>query len=271
MRIIASAAALVALMVTAPAAEDPMQKRLSASPRHQEWVVVKNGERSIHTFVVYPEKKDKTAIVLVIHENKGLTDWVRGLADQVAEAGYIAVAPDLLSGEGPGGGKTSDFPSADDATQALYKRTVDQVIADLDAVADYAAKIPASNGKLAVSGFCWGGGQSMRFASHRKDLKAAFVFYGTALFGPSQMTKDDVANVSCPVYGFYGGDDARINATIPTTEEMMKSAAKTYDPVTYDGAGHGFMRAGEDPAASEANRKARDAAWERWKALLAKM
>lgn len=272
MRIIASSAVLIALLAAAPAAEDPVQKGarekmgLAASPRHQEWVVVKNGERSIHAFVVYPEKKDKTAVVLVIHENKGLTDWVRGLADQVAEAGYIAVAPDLLSGEGPGGGKTSDFSSPDDATQALYKRSPDQVLSDLDAVADYAMKIPASDGRLAVSGFCWGGGQSLRFATHRKDLKAAFVFYGTF-----QATADDIARVSCPVYGFYGGDDARIGATVPATTEMMKSAGKTFDPVTYDGAGHGFMRAGEDPAGSEANRKAREAAWERWKALLAKM
>jgi carboxymethylenebutenolidase len=244
-------------------AQDPSQQRLGSSPRHQEWAVVKSGERSVHTFVVFPQTKDKATVVLVIHENKGLTDWVRGLADQLAEAGYIAVAPDLLSGAAPGGGKTSDFPSADAATQAIYKLTPEQVLADLDAVADYALKIPAANGKLAVSGFCWGGGNSLRYATHRKDLKAAFVFYG--MF---QATKEDIARIACPVYAFYGGSDSRINATVPATADMMKEAGKTFEPVTYDGAGHGFMRSGESPQGSEADRKARDAAWERWKTIL---
>ena len=244
-------------------AQDPIRQRLDSSPRHQEWVVVKSGGRSVHAFVVYPETKDKAAVVLVIHENRGLTDWVRGLADQVAEAGYIAIAPDLLSGSAPGGGKTSDFTSPDAAREAIYKLEPGQVLADLDAVADHALKFPASNGKLAVAGFCWGGGNSLRFATHRKDLKAAFVFYGTY-----QATKDDIARIACPVYGFYGGDDSRIGATVPATAELMKEAGRTFEPVTYDGAGHGFMRGGEDPKGSEADRKAHAAAWERWKTLL---
>ena len=257
------AAVLLLGSIVAWAAEDPVKQRLDTSPRHQEWVDVKNGDRTVRCFIVYPEVKGKAAVVLVIHENKGLTDWARGVADQLADAGYIAVAPDLLSGLGPNGGKTSDFPSVDAATQALYTRTPEQVLSDLDAVADYALKIPAANDKLAVAGFCWGGGQSFRFAAKRADLKAAFVFYG--MF---PATKDDLARVSCPVYGFYGGDDARITAAIPETAAMMKDAGKRFEPVTYDGAGHGFMRAGEDPQGSEANRKARDAAWERWKSLL---
>lgn len=244
-------------------AQDWALKRLEQSPRHQEWVAVKNGERTVHSFVVYPQAKDKTAAVVVIHENRGLTDWARGVADQLAEAGYIAVAPDLLSGAGPQGGRTSDFPSSDAAREAISKLARDQVLSDLDAVADYAAKLPASNGKVAVGGFCWGGGQTFRFATHRKDLKAAFVFYGSF-----DHTKEDLAGVSAPVYGFYGGADARINATIPKTEALMKELGKTYEPVTYEGAGHGFMRGGEDPQGSEADRKAREAAWERWKTLL---
>jgi carboxymethylenebutenolidase len=241
-------------------------QRLEKSPRHHEWVVVKNGEKSIHSFVVYPQKKDKATTVIVIHENKGLTDWVRSVADQLAETGYVAVAPDLLSGMGPKGGKTSDFPSADAATEAISKISPEQATADLNAVADYALKLPASNGKLTVSGFCWGGGQTFRFATNRSDLKAAYVFYGSFPY-----TKEDLKRISSPVYGFYGGNDARINATLPETQTLMKELGKTFDPVTYEGAEHGFMRKGEEPGASEANKKAYDAAWDRWKKLLAKV
>ncbi len=244
-------------------AQDFAKQRLEKSPRHQEWVVVKSGERSVHCFVVFPEVKEKVTAVLVIHENKGLTDWVRGVADQLAEAGYVAIAPDLLSGMAPGGGKTGDFPSQDAATAALYQLKGEQVTADLHAAADHAIKLPACNGKLVVAGFCWGGGQSFRFATQRKDLKAAFVFYGSFAH-----TQDDLARISCPVYAFYAANDARINATIPQTGELMKRLDKKFEPVTYEGAGHGFMRSGEDPASTPPNRQARDAAWQRWKERL---
>jgi carboxymethylenebutenolidase len=211
--------------------------------------------------VVYPESKDKRPVVLVIHEIFGLSDWAQELADEVAAAGYIAVAPDLLSGMAPNGGRTKDF--AEGVTEAVGKLNPDQVTADLNAAADYALKLPAANGKLYVTGFCWGGGQSFRFATNRADLSAAFVFYGPP---PSS---DAMAHIKAPVYGFYAGNDARIDATIPDTVTAMKAAGKTYDPVTYDGAGHGFMRAGESPDASDPNKKARDAAWQRWKTLLA--
>lgn len=239
--------------------------QLDKSPRHQEWVQVKHGDRVVHAYVVYPEVSQKTPVVLVIHENMGLTDWARLMADEVAATGYIAIAPDLLSGYGPNGGKTSDM-TMDNVREAISRLTPDGVTADLNAVADYAQKIPASNGKLAVAGFCWGGSQSFRFATNRPDLKAAFVFYGTPPDSP-----EAIANIKAPVYGFYGGNDARVNATIPKAEEMMKAAGKTYQPVTYEGAGHGFMRAGDDPSGNEANKKARNDAWVRWKALLAKL
>lgn len=255
---------VMSIWMTVPLMAQSVVQQLEKSPRHQEWVTVKNGDRTVHSYVVYPERKEKSTTVIVIHENKGLTDWVRSFADQLAEAGYIAIAPDLLSGMGPNGGRTADFSSQDAATEAIYQLKPEQVMADLQAVADYAKKIPASNGNLTVAGFCWGGGQSFRFATQRPDLKAAFVFYGSF-----EHTKEDLAKISCPVYGFYGGDDARIDATIPNTEQMMKGLGKKFEYVTYDGAGHGFMRSGEDPAAKEADRKARTAAWERLKKLLA--
>jgi carboxymethylenebutenolidase len=259
----------VLLVIASPVlAQDGARAKVEKSPRHREWVTVKHGERAVETFVVYPEASSKTPVVLIIHEIFGMTDWVEDLADQVAEAGYIAVAPDLLSGMGPNGGRSSAFPQgqggmSSPAVEAVGHLNPDQVTADLNAVADYANKIPASNGKLFVAGFCWGGGQSFRFATVRRDLAAAFVFYGPP------PPKEAIANITAPVYGFYAGNDARIGATLPEARENMKAAGKTFDPVTYEGAGHGFMRAGEAPDASEANGRARTDAWARWKKILA--
>jgi carboxymethylenebutenolidase len=244
-------------------AQDWAKEQLAKSPRHREWVTVKHDGRSVDTLVVYPESKDKRPVVLVIHEIFGLSDWAQELADEVAAAGYIAVAPDLLSGMASNGGRTKDF-SVDAAMEAVSKLNATQVTGDLNAAADYGLKLPASSGKLFVVGFCWGGSQSFRFATNRADLAAAFVFYG----GPP--SKESMANIKAPVYGFYAGNDARINATLPDATANMKAAGKTYDPTTYEGAGHGFMRAGEAPDASDANKKAREDAWKRWKDLLSK-
>src|SRR5262245_17654139 len=242
-------------------AQEWAKQKLEKSPRHGEWVQIKHDNGTVQAFVVYPETKQKAPVVIVIHEIFGLSDWARTVADQLAANGYIAIAPDFLSGMGPNGGKSSDFPSVDAAREANSKLDQDQVTADLNATADYAKKIPASNGKIAVSGFCWGGGQSFRFATNRKDLNAAYSFYGPP--------PKDVSTVTAPVYGFYAGNDARIDAMIPDATTAMKAAGKTYDPVTYEGAGHGFMRAGEDPSnTNPANKTAHDQAWERWLKLL---
>jgi carboxymethylenebutenolidase len=246
---------------------------------------VKQGARSIQCFVVYPEVKDKAPVVLIIHEIFGLSDWARSLADEVAAAGYIAIAPDLLSGLAPGGGGTSDFSGQGAVTKAVSMLPAEQVTADLNAVANSALQFPAANGKLLVAGFCWGGGKSFAFATNRHDLSAAFVFYGV----PPKPAEQ--AAVTCPVYGFYAGNDARISVTVPTTTATMKAAGKVYDPVIYDGAGHGFMRVGDAPppaapsadadaetkakyqsdlVAYQANKKARDEAWARWREILSK-
>jgi carboxymethylenebutenolidase len=255
---------LLAMSALPALAQDWAKQRLEKSPRHGEWIEVKHGARTVRAFVVYPEAKQKAAAVIVIHEIFGLTDWVRTVADELAANGYIAIAPDLLSGAGPNGGGSDSFPDVDARRAAIGKLDPDQITADLNAVADYVTKLPAANGKLAVGGFCWGGGQTFRFATNRKDLKAAFVFYGPP--------PKEFANITAPVYGFYGGNDARINATIPDTQKAMKDAKKKYEPVTYEGAGHGFMRAGEDPAnTNPANTTARAAGWKRWLALLKKM
>ena len=257
----------VALTAFTVQAQDWAKARLEKSPRHLEWVKVKHGNREVNCFIAFPEVKEKATAVVVIHEIFGLSDWVRGVADQLAEAGYIAIAPDLLSGAAPGGGGSAELGGGDAVRKAISSLPPDQITADLNAVADYVAKLPACNGKFAVGGFCWGGGQTFRFATNNKNVKAAFAFYGT---GPEK--EEEIARINCPVYGFYGGNDARVNTTIPKSTELMKKAGKTYEPVTYDGAGHGFMRAGEDPAnTNEANKKARDEAWKRLKDLLKKI
>ena len=257
---------LCTCVLAAPAAaQDWAKARLEKSPRHGEWVKVKHGDREVTSFIVFPEVKDKAPAVVVIHEIFGLTDWVRSVADQLAEAGYIAIAPDLLSGAGPKGGGSDSF-QGETVRKAIMSLPPDQVTADLNACVDYVAKLPACNGKVAVGGFCWGGAQAFRFATNSEAIKAAFVFYGT---GPDKAA--DVGRIAAPVYGFYGGNDARVNATVPASTELMKKAGKAYEPVTYEGTGHGFMRAGEAPDASPANKKGRDEAWARWKDLLKKL
>ncbi|HEV2835320.1 MAG TPA: dienelactone hydrolase family protein [Pyrinomonadaceae bacterium] len=278
-----------------PETQEWARQRLAKSSRHQEWLKVKNGAREVNSFVVYPEVKNKATAVVVIHEIFGMSDWVQSLTDQLAEAGYIAIAPDLLSGMGPNGGGTSSL----DRTaigQKIRDLPPDQITADLNAVADYVSKLPASNGKVVVAGYCWGGSQTFRYATNNPNLKAAFVFYGSAptAGADNAIDKEALARIKAPVYGFYAGNDARINATLPATSQAMTELKKTFEPVTYEGAGHGFMRAGDapEPAAPEAkgdqaaddkakadyqkaldqwkaNKKARDEAWVRWKKLLA--
>lgn len=247
-------------------AQDWARDRLEKSPRHLEWVTVKHGDREVKCFIAYPEVKSNATAVVVIHEIFGLTDWARGVTDQLAAAGYIAIAPDLLSGAAPGGGGTAELGGNDAVRKAIAALKPEQITADLTAAVDYAAALPSCNGKVVVAGFCWGGTQSFRFATNNKQVKAAFVFYGT---GPDKA--EEAGRIACPVYGFYGGNDNRVTATVPAATRLMQAAGKVYEPVVYDGAGHGFMRAGEAPDAGAANRQARDAAWKRWTALLGKM
>jgi carboxymethylenebutenolidase len=277
------------------------KSKLAKSPRHKEWVKVKNGTREVNSFVVYPESNKKATAVVVIHEIFGMSDWVQQITDEIAEAGYIAIAPDLLSGMAPNGGGTAEIAATGNNAvgQAIRALPPDQIAGDLNAVADYVAKLPGANGKVAAGGFCWGGSTTFLFATRRPTLKAAFVFYGSAPSSnaqgaPYEIDKAALGKIGAPVYGFYAENDMRINATIDATSAAMKELKKTYDPVKYAGAGHGYMRAGEPnnppPAAAaadadeaakkkaddamtayKANRKAHDDAWTRWMGILAKL
>lgn len=250
-------------------AQDYAVEQLENSPRHHEWVTMESSGRTLHTFVTYPESSEDAPVVIVIHENRGLNDWARSFADQLAAAGYIAVAPDLISNTVEGIEKTSDFETSDAAREAIYALDPDMVTADLNNVLDYARTIEAGNGDIAVAGFCWGGSQSFRFATNAGDgIDAAMVFYGT---GPDRL--EDYRRIQVPVYGFYGGDDQRVNSTIEGSEKMMAETGNTYDYMIYEGAGHAYMRRGDDPeaASDDPNKLARDKSWERLKNILSNL
>lgn len=253
------------LLLTSLSAQDWAKPRLENSPRHLEWVKVKNGNREVNSFIAFPEVKEKATAVVVIHEIFGLTDWVRGMTDQLAAEGYIAIAPDLLTGMGPKGESSKELGS-DGARGVIGKLPPDQITGDLNACVEYCKNLPACNGKVVVCGFCWGGSQTFRFANNNSTVKAFFPFYGG---GPTK--EADAANIKSPIYGFFAANDARVNQTLPKAGEFLKAKNVQFDFVTYEGGGHGFMRAGEDPKGSEGNKKARAEAWKRWLELLKKV
>jgi carboxymethylenebutenolidase len=245
-----------------PPSETQAKAALDKSPRHGEYVDIKvpSGGAPIRTWVVYPERKDKAGVVILIHEIYGLSDWLRGVADQLAKEGFITVVPDLISGMGPNGGGTESAASRDDVVKMVRGLTPEITLARLNAVHDWAVKIPSGNGKTATMGFCWGGGKSFAYAAQQPALDAAVVFYGTSPEG------EELAKVKAPVLGHYGGDDARVNATIPTAEAELKKLGRTYEPHVYEGAGHGFLR--QQDGRDGANLKATQQAWPRTLAFL---
>lgn len=248
-----SAAADVPLAAIPPG-EAGAKAALESSPRHHDWVdLPQAGDAGkLSLFVAYPERKDKAPVVLVIHEVYGLTDWLRAVADRLAADGFIAIAPDLLTGRGPGRGGTDSFASRDDVVRAVRDLTPALVSTALDAASRYGKSLPAATGKVATVGFCWGGGQSFSYAAVRSELNAAVVYYGTS---PDQSA---LAAIRAPVLGLYGEDDARVTATVAPAEAKMKELGKTFVTATYPGAGHGFLRAqdGRDGANQAAALKA---------------
>jgi carboxymethylenebutenolidase len=240
---------------TIPPGEAEAKAVLNKSPRHHEWVniAVPGSKGKVSAFVAYPERKDKAPVVIVLHEVYGLTDWIRGVADRLAGDGFIAIAPDMLSGKGPGGGGTEKFASRDDVVKAVRDLSATDVAAVLDAVARYGKGLPAAKNKLATIGFCWGGAQSFLYATTQSDLQAAVVYYGTS---PST---DSLTSIKAAVLGLYGEDDARVNTTVGPAESAMKGLGKTYITNTYKGAGHGFLRAQADR--NGANLEASKKAW----------
>ena len=219
-----------------PPGEEQAKAALERSPRHGEYVDLKieGSDQPLLTWVVYPERRDKAPVIIVIHEIYGLTDWVRAVADQLAADGFIAIAPDFISGKGPGRGGTASLQSRDEVVKLIRGLAEKEVNMKLNAVRSYAIKLPAANGKSAVVGFCWGGGKSFSYAASQPELNAAVVYYGTS---PEEK---ELGSIKAPVLGLYGGDDARVNATIEPASSEMKKLGKVYEVEIYEGAGHGF-------------------------------
>jgi carboxymethylenebutenolidase len=238
-----------------PASGDEAVARLEASPRHGEWVKYDAGAGdSVMAWVVYPERSDPAPVVVVIHEIFGLTDWIRSVADQLAAEGFIAIAPDLLSGKGPGGGGTDAFEGGN-VRQAIRGLDRVEVNRRLSAAVGYATSLPAAREEFGSVGFCWGGSTSFLFASADPDLGAAVVYYG------SSPDAEALARVEAPVLGLYGGDDARVNATIAPAGEELERLGKRYEVEIYNGAGHGFLR--QQSGREGANMRATQQAWPR--------
>ncbi len=235
-----------------PAGALDVAARITASPRHAEWVKIPTapGSRdSIAAWVVYPERRTNAPVVVVIHEIFGLSGWVRGVADQAAADGYIAIAPDLLSLER--GGATFDSLAWNDARALIAKVTPDKMNAMVATVAQYGMSLPAAKRVYGVVGYCWGGSASFNHAVfNAPGLKAAVVYYGSS---PSAA---DIGKVRIPVLGLYGENDQRVNATIARADSVMRTGGQTFEQRTYTGAGHGFLRAQDQVANAEAAAKA---------------
>lgn len=237
-----------------PPSGDEAGERLSESPRHGEWVMIPAGDAdSVRAWVVYPERADSAPVVLVVHEIFGLSDWIRSVADQAAADGFIAIAPDLLTGENVPEGDAG--PEPDSARAAIATLDAADVQRRLDAAAEYGMALPAARASYGIVGFCWGGAVSFAHAAHAPGLGASVVYYGTS------PEAEALSEVRAPVLGLYGGDDARVNATIDRAREVLSELGRTYEVEIYDGAGHGFLRAQE--GRDGANMAAARAAWPR--------
>lgn len=235
-----------------PAGSGSVRARLDRSPRHGEWAMIRTGPGdSVRAWVVYPERSTKAPVVVVVHEIFGLSTWARGVADQLAADGYIAIAPDLLTGKAPLQGDTLTQDVAVAAIRTLDPKDVQR---QLEAVARYGMSLPAALPRYGIVGFCWGGGVSFEHAVRSPDgLGAAVVYYGVSPKTP------DLASIKVPVLGLYGGRDMRVDATIPPADSAMRAMGKVFEPHVFEGAGHGFLRAQDD--SSGANLTASKAAW----------
>lgn len=216
-------------------------------------MVAAGASDSVRAWVVFPERRDKAPVVVVVHEIFGLTPWIRAVADQLAADGFVAIAPDLLTGkniqEGPEG------PLRESAVAAVRALDQSEVQRRLDFVARYAMALPAALPKYGIVGFCWGGSASFAHAVHTQSLGASVVYYG------SSPSPEQLGAVRAPVLGLYGEDDARVNSTVPPADSAMKALGKAFEYHYFPGAGHGFLRA--QTGQNGANLAATSDAWPR--------
>ncbi len=234
-----------------PADAEGALARLSSSPRHGEWIMIRSEADSLRAWIVYPERKTKAPVIVVVHEIFGVSDWIRGVADQLAADGYIAIAPDFLT--------MKNIPAGPDSVRARAISTAiraldtDFVQRQINVAARYGTSLPAAEPRYGVVGFCWGGSASFQHAVHSSSLGASVVYYGSS--PPSA----SLVSAKAPVLGLYGGNDARVNSTIPAADSAMRALGKTYTHHVYEGAGHGFLR--QQSGQNGANLAAAQKAW----------
>ena len=248
---IAPAAGAAPSSSSLPADAAGARARLANSPRHGEWVMIPSGADSVRAWIVYPERKTKAPVVVVIHEIYGLSPWVRSVADQLAADGFIAIAPDLLTSKNLP--NATDSVPAELATAAIRTLDVGEVHRQITAAANYAMSLPSAVHRYGVVGYCWGGGVSFEHAVRSPTLGAAVVYYGVS------PKTESLSSIKAPVLGLYGGSDARVDATIPPADSAMKALGKTYTHNVFEGAGHGFLR--QQTGQAGANMLAAQAAW----------
>jgi carboxymethylenebutenolidase len=267
-----------------PASNLSAPARLSASPRHGEWVKLAleaGSADSLMAWVVYPAARQKAPVVVVVHEIFGLSTWVRGVADQLAADGFIAIAPDFLSRVR--GGPTSVELAADSARRLIGGVNSTERNRIIVAAANWAMMQPAATQKYAVIGYCWGGQTTFMHAIHGgvTGFSGGVAYYGLPYLSggrpatatepavPGSLVADSIAKIRVPVMLLNGSKDARIAAAMPALDSIMKAMGKTYTGVNYDGAVHGFLRAQDDPKAQrdeaeeQANLAAAKDAWPR--------
>jgi carboxymethylenebutenolidase len=239
-----------------PVATEQLAAALKSSPRKSEWVDIKGSNGTpIKSFVVYPDRRDKAPVVIVVMEIFGLSDWIRGVTDQLAKEGFIAIAPDFLSGMGPNKGGSAELGSQG-STQAIGALTLDDRMRIMNDVRTYALTIPSANGKLGTVGFCWGGGTTFAYALAQPALNASVSYYGPMPADPTAYV-----NAKVPVLGLYGANDNRVNANIELAKTEMGKAKAAYEPHIFEGAGHGFLRQQAGNANAPGNMKATEQAW----------
>jgi carboxymethylenebutenolidase len=240
-----------------PPADPYVADALKSSPRHGEWIDVKMADgKMMKSWITYPARADKAPVVIVIFEIYGLSDWVRGVTDQLAQDGFIAIAPDLVWGKAPNGGGSDEFGT--NVRQPISAMDPAERVARLNAVLAYGKTIPSSNGKTGSVGFCWGGGTSLLYAIGQSDLQAAVMYYGPAPTLPGTPTVDlsGLPTIKAPVLALYPSTDNRTLATAEPISAEMKKLGKSFEYHVYDGATHGFMH-----QRSEADYKAASESW----------
>ena len=236
--VVVGAAGILAVATSAPSF--PVLPRLSTADIHTEYVKIPSGRDTVTAYLAYPERKDRAPAVVVIHEIFGMSDFVRHTTEQLAQDGFVAIAPDLLSRRG------GTPASADSARKLIATLDPDTVTKDLDATLAYVKRLPAVRPeRVGVIGFCWGGGQSFRYATHNPSLRAFVVCYGPA---PEALA---IARIRAKGFGVYAENDARIDAGLPDVDGAVRTYHKDYHSTVYPGVGHGFLRTREKPEVAD--------------------